>query len=415
MREKSIKVPVNVPINFNKHLFSEVKIYIPKKLVKNILVPCVDKGCDWYVYYYYRNPYTDKMQKFMEKRGINSYKTLAKRKKAANNLRKALTRFLQLGNSPFEAKPSTEIEKESFTILESLQLAYDEKRKIWSESTKNSYKSLFDVIKNYIEESSLSKRDINELSKRHISLFLNGLTVTPVTRNNYRRFFVSLIEQLITDGILTHNFASSIPKLKEKPTKNKPFTKDQLIAIKNYLNENDPYLFMYIQFLMYAFLRPIEVNRIKIKDININQKIINLSTKTEVYATVLIIDKLQEVLNCMNIDFSKKEYTLFTKFEKPFFWETSIEKSKADFFSHRFKKVKEALQLGDEYGLYSFRHTSTLDLYHTSLRQGLSQLEAKHKLMTITRHKSMAGLDAYLRDIGAELPKDYSGDYSFDF
>lgn len=71
--------------------------------------------------------------------------------------------------------------------------------------------------------------------------------------------------------------------------------------------------------------------------------------------------------------------------------------------------------LHKNHNIYSGRHTTTLDLYNSFKNQGLTDLESKHKLMTITRHKSISGLENYLRDIGASLPKDYSNDYTLNF
>ncbi len=81
--------------------------------------------------------------------------------------------------------------------------------------------------------------------------------------------------------------------------------------------------------------------------------------------------------------------------------------NKRNYFSNRFKKVKDKLKLGEEYGLYSFRHTYITKLYRV-LRKTASPFEAKSKSMLITGHSSMIALEKYLRDIDAELPEDYS-------
>ncbi|TLP70125.1 site-specific integrase, partial [Maribacter sp. ACAM166] len=57
--------------------------------------------------------------------------------------------------------------------------------------------------------------------------------------------------------------------------------------------------------------------------------------------------------------------------------------------------------------LYSFRHTYITKLYRKLLKD-TSPFAAKSNLMLITGHKSMSALEKYLRDIDAELAKDYS-------
>jgi hypothetical protein len=78
-------------------------------------------------------------------------------------------------------------------------------------------------------------------------------------------------------------------------------------------------------------------------------------------------------------------------------------------------KLKKELKLSKNHGIYSFRHTAAIDLFTTYKNNGLTDLEAKNKMLPITRHKSINSLAKYLRDIGASLPKDYSDDYSLDF
>jgi len=73
----------------------------------------------------------------------------------------------------------------------------------------------------------------------------------------------------------------------------------------------------------------------------------------------------------------------------------------------QFAVVKDALGFGNEYGIYSFRHTYTAKLY-TELRKNMSPFETKSKMLLITGHSTMTALEKYLRDIDAELPEDYS-------
>lgn len=57
--------------------------------------------------------------------------------------------------------------------------------------------------------------------------------------------------------------------------------------------------------------------------------------------------------------------------------------------------------------MYSFRHTFITKLYR-EFRKTNSPFETKSKLMLITGHTTIGALEKYLRDIDAELPKDYS-------
>ena len=421
------QVPVKVPVSFLKKVFSKPQLYTRK--VKGTQKLDITK--DWYVWYYFRSPFTGKMEKFIEKKNINRFKTITQRKKAGNNLRKVRHRLLQEGYNPFEEKIDKQkefekevglIDKQNYTITEAFKLAITEKNKVWAESSRDTNKSLYNVFIKWLEEKKLDTKNITELTKRHIVIFLNQRNSdsnSNSTRNNYHRLISSLIGQMVDDDIVERNFVKDISLLVEKATKNKPFTTQQLQAIKRYLLENDPYLYDFIFFITYALLRPVEVCRLKVKDIDLKNNILHVNTKTESYATVLIIEPLKKKILEMDLEKYKPDDFLFTKFEKPSDWQIGKEKSKVDFFGRKFKKVKKAIgeeiNIEKEHGLYSSRHTVVLDLFFSFKKQGMTDLEAKHKLMPITRHKSIEGLENYLRDIGASLPEDYSDDYTLNF
>ena len=400
---------------------SDVKIFIPKiKNSKGELVPTVGKGKYWYVYCYFRNPKTGKMDyKFIVKSGINRFKTVKKRKKYSKYLKKALEILISEGFTPFEKFNEPQIDTienlDFITVENALQKAIAIKSKQWGENTASASKSHLNKFINYLKNNDLYTIDINELKKRHISNFLNNLNVSNKSKNNYRASLSSIFTQLVTDDIISYNFIVSIPVLKVEPNKNKPFTPQQITEIREYLGKNDPYLLKYLQFVTYAFLRPIEVNRLTVGDIDTKNARITVKTKTSKRAYILIISKLQETIKTMSIENYDNSFFLFTKDQKPNIWETQKEKQRQEWFMKRFRKVKKHFNYGNEYSIYSFRHSFTLNLYHKFLSDGMTDLEAKYKLMTITRHKSLSGLTNYLRDIGAFIPADYSEDYTIDF
>lgn len=414
-KQKNKLVPILVPVQILKKMFTKPKIYIPTETINGKKVPTIKKGKYWYVYYYYRNPVTLRLEKFTEKQGINYIKTITERKKAIKNLQKAVLLYLQKGYNPFEEMGENLVNKETFSMKEAFKLAINEKSKVWSIATKKGNVTIFNLFKNWLSKNNLLQEDIKKLTKRHVILFLNSLNVNPTTRNSYRRIISSVIGQLVADELLTTNIVNTIPKLKETPVKNKPFTKKEITDIKKYLLNNDPYLYTFIKFVMYGFMRPVEVTRIRIKDINLKRNIIQVQSKTETTATIYITKQLKDTIAAMELEQYQPTDYLFTKNYKPGTWITTTEKAKPNFFTNRFKKVKKAFGFGLEYGIYSFRHSSAIDLFTSYTKQGLTDLEARHKMMPITRHKNIDSLNKYLRDIGASLPKDYSNDYTLDF
>ena len=86
--------------------------------------------------------------------------------------------------------------------------------------------------------------------------------------------------QLFEDNdIIPSNFVSKLKLLKAPPKRNKSYSENKLDFIYEYLKKNDPNLLLFIKFVSYNFLRPIEVCRLKVEDINFKEQTLNLFVK----------------------------------------------------------------------------------------------------------------------------------------
>ena len=227
---------------------------------------------------------------------------------------------------------------------------------------------------------------------------------SPRTRNNTRIDLGSLFQTLEDNEIIKENFIKKINVLKAIPERNKTYSSTLQNDIYEYLQINDKILLLFVKFISYNYLRPIEVCRLKVGDIDLQDRKLyvrakNSPVKTKIIPEILINDLPD--LSKMN-----KNHSLFTPFAIGGEWETA-ENDKRDYFSKRFKKIKDHFKLGKDYGLYSFRHTFITKLY-SEFAKAMTPYEAKSKLMLITGHNTMDALEKYLRDIDAVLPEDYS-------
>jgi integrase len=210
--------------------------------------------------------------------------------------------------------------EQTYTTKQAIELALKEKYKVWSNISIKNNTAQINVFIRFLKKHNLYTKNINEINKRFIILFLNNLgidknkPVNATTRNTYRKNISSLFAQMVADDIIAINFVESIPKMKENPQKNTPFTKKEVYQIKKYLLEHDPYLYLFIKFVMYGFFRPVEVCRIRIKDINLDRNTISVQSKTETATanTVYITKQLQETIEGMNLANFKDDHFIFT-------------------------------------------------------------------------------------------------------
>jgi len=213
----------------------------------------------------------------------------------------------------------------------------------------------------------------------------------------------SLFSVLEENDIIEVNFVKSIKPLKTTPTRNKTYSLKEAGEIFEWIEKTDPHLLLYIKFISYGFLRPIEACRLRVGDINFVDKTLTVRAKNKPLKTKVIPGLLLKELEVLK-DHNPKEW-IFTP--EGIGESDTTEINRRDYYSKQFLKVKRKFDLGADYSLYSFRHTFVTKVYR-ELRKSASPFEAKSKLMLITGHSTMTALEKYLRDIDAELPEDYS-------
>ncbi|WP_430399084.1 tyrosine-type recombinase/integrase [Flavobacterium sp.] len=395
---------------------------------------------DWYIYYSFRDKETGKLKRMPNvKGGVNRLKTMSERMSYLKIMSDSLLYLLEKGLNPYEQNDLTclnekpkadskikkpiEVEKtiqikeskvvatdcnedqpNDFTsIKEALDFALEMKKGVLSA---NSFKNFELRIRKY-RRSLNEDLPISSITKKSVNDFLNDVLVktSARTRNNTRVDLSSLFQVLEDNEMIATNFIKSISLLKTVPERNKTYTPTMQNDIFNYLEESDPLLLLFIKFVSYNFLRPVEVCRLKVRDIDVKDKKLYIKAKNKAVKIKIIPEKLIKELP----DLTKlnQDNYLFTPIGYGLEWEAT-ENNRRDHFTKRFKEVvKDQFKLGPDYGLYSFRHTFITKLYR-NIREESTQFEAKSILMGITGHTTMTALEKYLRDIDAELPEDYS-------
>jgi integrase len=119
-------------------------------------------------------------------------------------------------------------------------------------------------------------RYITSVNKKVVITFLNSVlsNTSAKNRNNTRANLSMFFQSLEDNDIITDNFVKKINVLKSTPERNKTYSTSQEVDVFNYLKNNDDLLLLFIQFISYNHLRPVEVVRLKIKDVNIKDKLI---------------------------------------------------------------------------------------------------------------------------------------------
>jgi integrase len=358
----------------------------------------------WYVYFSFRNPvtkYLERMPNIYVSNKLGKKERLELLKIYKNNL----FDMLKNGFNPFDVDNSIE-EIKPFSIDEAFKFALDLKKEVLGAVSYSNFKNRIKKFEAWLNKNGFEKRNINSVNKKVVNTYLNEVLVRTSARNrdNTRTDILGIFQVLEDNEIILANIVKNTKILGSKPKKNKSYSSTQEAAIFEWMQANNQLMLLFVKFVSYNFLRPVEVCRLKIEDIDLIDKTIRLRTKTDDYKIKILphilIDDLPDLSKYDNQSF------LFGRTGFGQFWD-SVENNRRNEYSKKFKKIKDNFGLGEDYGLYSFRHTFISKLYNIFIKE-MTPDEAEAKLMLITGHATRKALQEYLRDIDAYRPEDYS-------
>ena len=371
----------------------------------------------WYVRWYFLNPKTNKLERQVNiKSGINRLSKMTDRIKRLKKIKNHVKKAIKDGYSPYEKiNDNFETEKKYINIKDALKKAHDHSNLTVSKVTSNDYFYAKEQFLKFIGSTNQLK-DIKEVNKTTILKFLNQkLEKTSArTRNNYKSSLSALFTVLENKlNLIERNFIKDISNEKTKVKTDRTFTKTELKNIVEWLKYTDPYLLTYIRFIAYNFLRPVEVNRLKVKDINLDESLLYFQAKNKPLKIKRIPSIFIDDIKALNLHLYNAEHFLFTPKNEPAEWNSS-DNSRRDTFSKRFKIVKNKFNLGSQYGLYSFRHSFITNLFrYLRSVEKKSYSEAIEVLQPITGHETRVALERYIHQIDADIPEDWSDKIDF--
>jgi integrase len=173
-----------------------------------------------------------------------------------------------------------------------------------------------------------------------------------------------------------------------------PFSEQDLLLVMDYLDNNDKATAFFARFIYSTCMRPGEISKLKLKDIDLENKRIIIpmditkNTKKGEMDIIHIENNLYEKLVSMGLEKYPSHYYITSKSES-IIGEVSIGSNKP---YKQFKKALSKLHIDDKgYTLYSFKHFSNLKRLHA----GWTVAE----IMKANRHSSITMTETYLKNI----------------
>lgn len=367
-------------------------------------------GFRWYVYFYFRNPDTDKFERFNAPTlGINrDYKDFDERFNAIQALKRSVKASLKNGASPHSYSA---IHSKQMTVGEAIDYAMGNKKVTLSKRSFDAYSSKINIFKDYLDKRGVLNKSIDNFNHQYIREHLIEVSrnTSASNSNTTLAMIKSIFTELYQSDIIKENYTSRLRREKVviKKRKYKAYTIEQAEFILKYLEDVHPVLRLYIKFIMYNFLRIVEIARLKVKDIDLEDKTLQVFTKQGRVKKKRLPDSIVNILK--DYDLSNKEAYLFARDEIGKDWDKSVS-TRSKYYGDNFDRLKPSMgyKTGDGYTLYSFRH-SGITIGYQNLRKRLSKDDALDELMKYTGHETRSSLARYIQDNDIELVDEYEG------
>ena len=393
----------------------------------------------WYVYFKWWDEENQKFVKakrsrFPNGQAINRIDDKRERIKQIGLLCDAIDHLLSIGWTPEKrvkreqivTNKTPEPVESKWTITTAVDEILRIKAEYLSKFGLRGFKSKCNALKKYLADNGMADWAPDQIKKKHMTEFLrhvkktkgkNGEEASARTRNNYLIEIRGLFEKMIEEDIIINNPCKGIKSLRESVTRHISYSKEQMALMSEWMGENEPYLKMFSTFIGYAFLRPVEILRLQVKDIRGNEIYLKASdAKTDTSEVIPIIDRLKPIVDKLVSEASSPEDYLFTSKKRP--GKTQVYSTW--FFSKRFQRCKAYMNaehdcnFTDDNTLYAMRHTFIKDIY-LHFKKTMNKEQAEFATMKITRHKSLTSLRSYIRDYSIDIPEDWSKAYSIDY
>jgi integrase len=234
--------------------------------------------------------------------------------------------------------------------------------------------------------------DVTNFDKLRAVYFDDYLLVecgyTAKTVNGQIAYMKSLFQVLIEREIILNNPFKNIKKHKESQSrKNLAFNVGQITRIKKIIEEKDPQLWLFIQFIYYCFLRPNEIRQLEHKYVHLDDKKIFIPSqisKNGKDGYVSIPDNFYNLLRESEYFKGEQQYIFQARGRG--------EPISKNVMCRRFHELIKDLNLGEDYTLYSWKHSGVVAAYNAGVDIKTIQSQC--------RHQSLEQTDIYLKSLG---------------
>lgn len=347
------------------------------------------EGCS-YIEFYAFDPATGTMRRKRIK--TNRVKGVVKRRQYVRDLLKRITDQLSRGWNPWVARDTSELyvftevlDRFDAHINKMLESGY------YRKETYNGYKSYLKILREYAQKIK-PIHYVYQFDRTYCVEFLDHVFIKrdngAQTRNNYLQFL-----RLFSGFMVEKGYAKSRPSDGISPISKRLYKKgrtvipaEKVAKITEYCMEHDKHFLLACYLLYYCFIRPVEMTRLKIGDINLKAGTITIPaecSKNKKRQSVTVPKKVLKYILELGIFSEPIQYYIFSDGLRP-----GRNEIDPKIFRDHWGKLRKPLGLRKEWKFYSLKDT------------GITEMLKSHKVQTIevrdqARHSSLSITDIY--------------------
>lgn len=244
-----------------------VGTYLPARLVK-----AKDR---WYISYYATDPSNSQYTKHRFTGDLNRIKDLKLRARRAKELIEMVNTLLPSGY-PY-VMPDNKTQKQSTPLIDAINIAIDIKTNGARLRTRQTYHTFQKKITTWAANYTITISDFNQ---EHATDFMDTLTtkkISATTYNNHLILAKALFAALVHRKYLPDNPFTNLQKKKNSQKTRRAFTPEERHTVATYIRQHHTYLYLGLILEYYGHIRPAEMRRLTIADINTTTEQIFLS------------------------------------------------------------------------------------------------------------------------------------------
>ncbi len=365
------------------------KLFIPKK----------DPSQEWFVTFSYLHPETGKFKRFRVYEGFYQCKTNEERLAHGKRLVELLKDKLLNGWNPFNQAGLyrlVEISPSDFenSLTHQLKQVLESRKAELRPKTFSDYTAALNGFLDWLKRKDLERLLVMEFTREHARQFFDYLQLELKreykTCDKYLTVLKMLFVRLHEESLCLYNPFDRIRlgQGKHSSEGKLAFDEGQRNALRELLSLEAPQLWLFVQFIFYTFVRPKELRFVKVGDLQGNKLLIRGSnSKNRKTEYVTIPPKLVQAMGKAGLKNYPAHYYLFGKEGKPsdMHWSTNH-------FYRQHQPFLQRLGLGNQYSLYSWKHTGVVVAYQNGMDV--------HNIMRQCRHADLQQTTHYLRSLG---------------